>query len=754
MPLKYCFRKGKKQCTCKADFPKKVLRTKAGNVRPEKYRPRVVCQGVAAEMGLKTSGRRNALGSILGRRRCSWFSGTSALLAIVARSNSNVQCNYRVPLSETTHDKDCVLTQCTEGFSGRSLCVIAQRAMKQMTGYFGGYISKRQKMGKFEMKKSIAALPLMKEKLQQRQLKTASSQLAHGINRMFSILEGKGILRVCTEEFMLSSQYKPHDPLAAEFIRTFRHQHFNGKCYLDRYDAVCEKKKTVDITVLLPRNGLGQDVPDQVSLYGFRDVVPDMFFLSPWEFCQWYYPHRLRAPSATYDWTKLTARGKARLEQEERKDIKWVPGTDFVMAEEKIAADSSLFPYPPWQRFFSHETLAYSKFRQTWILRRRLVPMVPCPERCPLPGRRMSKDVRAKLLSVYFRPWTLVRTVATVIVPYLPDLRKSRESLSSDGTDVSESTAENAARSGIRKSWKEYMQHVLPHAKPQLQNFMLACLAEGKTHAEEEEESGYRRGTSLYCKLSLAEVFDALNLQSKKTTSSISIDQQDTTGKDATSKRVFSTAAMALKLASATSRVEPTATGSALVHSMQTHCRLQKHRTGKKAEPAEEAKAAAHVDTELYDVQQAYEAWCVKTYHRDATDLTKITPNVLQRQVLEMLHDKCVEEKIFSDDASLKIAPAPLRHLIHGLPGSGKSELTRWIQSYFEEVWQYKKGQEFVFLAPMNSMANNIGGSTVHSWGQIGFKDMLRWTPPPPPPATSPRPPNQVQDEHLCTIAQ
>jgi len=153
VPLKYCFRKGKKQCTCKADFPKKVLRTKAGNVRPEKYRPRVVCQGVAAEMGLKTSGRRNALGSILGRRRCSWFSGTSALLAIVARSNSNVQCNYRVPLSETTHDKDCVLTQCTEGFSGRSLCVIAQRAMKQMTGYFGGYISKRQKMGKFEMKK-------------------------------------------------------------------------------------------------------------------------------------------------------------------------------------------------------------------------------------------------------------------------------------------------------------------------------------------------------------------------------------------------------------------------------------------------------------------------------------------------------------------------------------------------------------------------------------------------------------------------
>ena len=125
--------------------------------------------------------------------------------------------------------------------AGRQLCLIAQRAMKQMTGYFGCYISKRQKMGKFDIKKSVAALPLMKEKLEHRNLKTASSQLAHVTNRMFSVVEGKGILRACTEEFMLSSQYKPHDPLVAEFIRTFRHQNFGGKWYLDRYDALCEK---------------------------------------------------------------------------------------------------------------------------------------------------------------------------------------------------------------------------------------------------------------------------------------------------------------------------------------------------------------------------------------------------------------------------------------------------------------------------------------------------------------------------------
>ena len=106
------------------------------------------------------------------------------------------------------------------------------------------------------------------EKLEQRNLKTASSQLAHVTNRMFSVAEGKGILRMCTEESMLSSQWKPHDPLAAEFIRTFRHQNFGGKWYLDRYDALSEKKSLLDIRFLLPRNADGEDVPDQVSLYG------------------------------------------------------------------------------------------------------------------------------------------------------------------------------------------------------------------------------------------------------------------------------------------------------------------------------------------------------------------------------------------------------------------------------------------------------------------------------------------------------
>ena len=98
---------------------------------------------------------------------------------------------------------------CLEKVSARRLCLIAQRAMKQMTGYFGGYISKKQKVCKFELKKSISTLPLLQQKVEGRGVKSASTQLAHVVNRMFTTLEGKGILRVATEEFLLSSRYKP-----------------------------------------------------------------------------------------------------------------------------------------------------------------------------------------------------------------------------------------------------------------------------------------------------------------------------------------------------------------------------------------------------------------------------------------------------------------------------------------------------------------------------------------------------------------
>jgi len=84
--------------------------------------------------------------------------------------------------------------------------------MKQMTGYFGGYISKKQKIGQFEIKKSISALPLLKEKLQSRGLKSASSQLAHVVNRMFSTVES----RLGRSRAMTSVEFRINEPFVVD----------------------------------------------------------------------------------------------------------------------------------------------------------------------------------------------------------------------------------------------------------------------------------------------------------------------------------------------------------------------------------------------------------------------------------------------------------------------------------------------------------------------------------------------------------
>jgi len=67
--------------------------------------------------------------------------------------------------------------------------------------------------------------------------------------------------------------------------------------------------------------------------------------------------------------------------------------------------------------------------------------------------------------------------------------------------------------------------------------------------------------------------------------------------------------------------------------------------------------------------------------------------------------------------------PVPLLRLVHGLPGAGKTQVLLWLVSYFTEVWNFEQDEDFALIAPLNSMASNIGGATVHSFGGISFKD-------------------------------
>ena len=84
-----------------------------------------------------------------------------------------------------------------------------------------------------------------------RNLKRSSAQQAHVVNRMFTTLETKGILRTAPEEFMLTSLYKANDALAAAFFLTCRHEFFIGTQYLDLYGSMLQKETLRETTVRL-----------------------------------------------------------------------------------------------------------------------------------------------------------------------------------------------------------------------------------------------------------------------------------------------------------------------------------------------------------------------------------------------------------------------------------------------------------------------------------------------------------------------
>ena len=103
------------------------------------------------------------------------------------------------------------------------------------------------------------------------------------------------------------------------------------------------------------------------------------------------------------------------------------------------------------------------------------------------------------------------------------------------------------------------------------------------------------------------------------------------------------------------------------------------------------------------------------------------TPTQQQMEVIQNVHLRSKYEYFVENNLPLSsdiqhMTPCPMCHLIHGLPGAGKSKSLQWLQSYWETVWNYKQGTHFAFVAYSNSMADNINGLTRHSFFSLSWK--------------------------------
>ena len=207
--------------------------------------PVLICKGLAKQKCLPSKGRRSMLGHILGRRNNPWLNGTAPGLAIaLSGSNTDVKINDLLPITATTHESEICEQRCIPKDSAkrqRVLRRLAQRVTRiqsQRNGYFGGYICKRQKIGKLEIHKCINKMQKLREFNQDK----SDYQKQRAVSgRMITDIEMNGTVRGAVEEFNLCTNLHGNDALFAECIRSFASVTTDAQNWLYRLQVETDK---------------------------------------------------------------------------------------------------------------------------------------------------------------------------------------------------------------------------------------------------------------------------------------------------------------------------------------------------------------------------------------------------------------------------------------------------------------------------------------------------------------------------------
>ena len=131
------------------------------------------------------------------------------------------------------------------------------------------------------------------------------------------------------------------------------------------------------VPVLMPKSHARRETTDFASLYGFQPSHPNVFFLSPWEFCQWLKPISLQAPSCCNNLSRWKPSGQVKIQQGNRQVLR--PLDDYVWDDDIVTGGKGFYIFPtPDQIFRGRRTPpSYERFSSLWCLQRRLYPIVP-----------------------------------------------------------------------------------------------------------------------------------------------------------------------------------------------------------------------------------------------------------------------------------------------------------------------------------------------------------------------------------------
>ena len=88
--------------------------------------------------------------------------------------------------------------------------------------------------------------------------------------------------------------------------------------------------------------------------------------------------------------------------------------------------------------------------------------------------------------------------------------------------------------------------------------------------------------------------------------------------------------------------------------------------------------------------------------------------NAQQKEFLETVAAQVLRDNTQPDITKASRDAAPMRWLLHGKPGTGKSHANKELRDFFHDVVGYKQDAHFQIVALQATMAAQISGDTIH----------------------------------------
>jgi hypothetical protein len=138
----------------------------------------------------------------------------------------------------------------------------------------------------------------------------------------------------------------------------------------------------------------------------------------------------------------------------------------------------------------------------------------------------------------------------------------------------------------------------------------------------------------------------------------------------------------------------------------------------KRPEPFQ-GKTLPHAELTVHEYGLQINEWFARVTRE------KKAPNREQLVLLERVRERVLLElRLFKEGDGLNRGNGgddeePLRAIIHGAPGTGKSALIQWMRRFFSAALGWEHGVEFMCVAFQNRVVHAMDGTTLHAGGDV-----------------------------------